>query len=163
MRSSLLWPIRPVLAASFAVALAIASVPLNNPRVRALGELLKCQCGCPYTVSSCDMRNCHFADPVRAELLKMVEAGMSEKEILGVFETRHGKHILTRPPAEGFYLIGWVMPFAGLGLGLTLIVLLLQRYLKRRQTAPALPGAAPESPELARYREKIEKDLAGLE
>jgi cytochrome c-type biogenesis protein CcmH/NrfF len=107
------------------------------------------------------MQNCHFAEPARAELLKMVESGMTEKQILDVFEKRYGKLILTRPPAEGFYLLGWVMPFAGLGLGLTFILLLLQRYLNRRRAA--LSGAAAESAELARYRERIERDLSRFE
>jgi cytochrome c-type biogenesis protein CcmH/NrfF len=163
MRNSLPRPNRLALGALLTVALAMGSVPLNNPRVRSLGELLKCQCGCPYTVSSCDMQNCHFAEPVREELLKMVESGMTEKQILDVFEKRYGKLILTRPPAEGFYLLGWVMPFVGLGLGLTVIVLLLQRYMSRRQATAAAAGPVQETPELSRYREQIEKDLSDLE
>lgn len=147
-----------------AVSLLQSSVPLADPRVRTLGELLMCQCGCGASVTSCNMINCHFADPAREDLLRMVEAGMDEKQVMDAFVGKYGKIVLRKPPAEGFYLIGWVMPFVGVAGGLALLWLILQNYLSRRpKAAPSGAPAVPETPELARYREKIEKDLADLE
>jgi cytochrome c-type biogenesis protein CcmH/NrfF len=148
--------------------LLTGSVPMQNPRVRSVGELLSCQCGCGASLSSCNMQNCHSAGPLRAELLRMVEAGVSDDQILATFEREYGKIILRKPPAEGFYLIGWVMPFVGLGGGLALIWFILQRYIARRPAAAAAGtsiavGAEPDSPELARYRERIEKELSDME
>jgi cytochrome c-type biogenesis protein CcmH len=149
------------LAALMSAALLTGSVPLQNPRVRSLGELLTCQCGCNYSISSCNMQGCHFADPARARLLQMVEAGVSDEQILATFEREYGKVILRQPPAKGFYLISWIMPFAGLGAGLALLWLILRRYLgPRPAAATASAAAAPDSPALARYRERIEKDMA---
>jgi cytochrome c-type biogenesis protein CcmH/NrfF len=107
------------------------------------------------------MQNCHSSGPVREELLKMVEAGMSDEQILATFEREYGKVILRQPPATGFYLISWIMPFAGLGAGLALLWLILRRYLGPRPAAASASAAAvPDSPDLARYRERIEKDMA---
>jgi cytochrome c-type biogenesis protein CcmH/NrfF len=141
------------LATLMSAALLTGSVPLQNPRVRSLG--------CNYSISSCNMQGCHFADPARARLLQMVEAGVSDEQILATFEREYGKVILRQPPAKGFYLISWIMPFAGLGAGLALLWLILRRYLgPRPAAATASAAAAPDSPALARYRERIEKDMA---
>src|ERR1039458_10858138 len=102
------------LAPLLSAALLTGSVPLQNPRVRSLGELLTCQCGCNYSISSCNMQGCHFADPARARLLQMVEAGVSDEQILATFGREYGKVILRQPPAQGFYLISWIMRLAGL-------------------------------------------------
>lgn len=149
--------------------LLTGSVPLENPRVRSIGELLSCQCGCGSSVTSCNMMNCHSSGPLREELLKMVEAGVSDEQILATFEQEYGKIILRKPPAQGFYLISWIMPFVGLGGGLAVIWFVLQRILARRPAAAAAggisadAGAEPDSPELARYRERIEKELSEMD
>jgi cytochrome c-type biogenesis protein CcmH/NrfF len=146
--------------------LLTGSVPLQNPRVRSIGELLSCQCGCGSSVTSCNMMNCHSAGPLRERVLAMVEAGVSDDEILATLEKEYGKIILRKPPAEGFYLISWVMPFIGLGGGLALVWFVLQRYMAKRPAtagASAGAGAEPDSPELARYRERIEKDLSDMD
>jgi len=157
------WRSRLLLAGLLAFTLAHGATPLTNQRVRQLGEMLHCMCGCNSSVTSCNMINCHFADPVRHKLLTLVEQGASDKDIFAEMETAYGKAILRQPPSEGFYLMGWVMPFAGLAAGLGVIVLIIRFYLGRRP-AVAAAGAAPEdSPELARYKERIEKDLANLD
>jgi cytochrome c-type biogenesis protein CcmH/NrfF len=156
------------LVALLSCVLLTGSVPMQNPRVRSVGELLTCQCGCNYSVASCNMQSCHFADPMRVRLLQMVEAGVSDDQILATLEKEYGKIILRKPPAEGFYLISWIMPFAGLGGGLAFVWFILQRYKAKPAitavagTSPG-SGAEPDSPELARYRERIEKDLSDMD
>ena len=51
------------------------------------------------------------------------------------------------------------MPYFGLGAGLALIWFILQRYMGKR-TASASGAEAVDSPELARYRERIEREMA---
>jgi cytochrome c-type biogenesis protein CcmH len=143
------------------MALLTGSVPLQNPHVRTVGELLTCQCGCGASITSCNMMNCHFAEPARERLLKLVEAGATDEQILAAFEKDYGKSILRQPPAQGFDLLAWVMPFAGLGAGLVLVWLVLQHYMKRRPAAATV--AVGESDELKRYRERIEKELADMD
>lgn len=151
-----------------AFAMAHGSTPLTNARVRQLGEMLHCMCGCNASVTSCNMINCHFSDPVRHKLLTMVDAGKSDSEIFSQLEGEYGKQILRKPPAEGFYMLGWVMPFAGAAVGLGIVLLIIKFYLNRRPapvaaSAAGPTGAAPETPELAQYKDRIEKDLADLD
>ena len=163
-------PLRNKLAlvALLSGVLLTGSVPLENPRVRTLGELFSCQCGCGSSVTSCNMMHCESSGPLRERLLKMVEAGVSDEEILATFQRDYGKIILRKPPAEGFYLISWVMPFIGLAAGLAFVWFILQRIKAKRPATEAAGASAsvsiePDSPELARYRERIEKDLADME
>ena len=156
------------LVALLSGVLLTGSVPLQNPRVRSIGELLSCQCGCGSSVTSCNMMNCHSAGPLRERVLSMVEAGVSDDQILATLEKEYGKIVLRKPPTQGFYLISWVMPFIGLGGGLALVWFMLQRYMaKRPATATAgtsvQAGIEPDSPELARYRDRIEKDLSDMD
>lgn len=156
------WRARVLLVGLLAFALAHGATPLTNQRVRQLGEMLHCMCGCNSSVTSCNMINCHFADPVRHRLLTLVEQGAADKDIFAEMESTYGKAVLRQPPTEGFYLMSWVMPFAGLAAGLGVIVLLIRFYFGRRPAAVAV-GTATEPPELARYKERIEKDLADLD
>lgn len=154
--------IRTALLALAAAAWCVAqgTQPLANPRVRALGDQLLCMCGCGASVTSCNMLHCHFSDPAREKLLTMVNAGMSDSDIFGAFVKEYGTQILLKPPAEGFNIVGYLMPFAGILIGLGIVWLVIQRFRK-----PLAVAAGPEidPATLARYQERIEKDLEKLD
>ena len=141
------------------------TVPLSNERVRRLGDMLKCKCGCNASITGCNMINCHFADPVRMELLRLVDAGASDDNIFASIQATHGKDIMLKPPSDtGFYMMGWAMPFAVLAGGLGFLYLVLQSYRRRRPLTAAGADAVPEaSPDLAKYQSRIDKDLSDLE
>lgn len=155
--------LRSKLLLGFVLALFLAhgATPLANPRVRELGNLFMCQCGCFASVTECNMINCHFSDPVREKLLAMVEAGKSDQEVIDAIVAEHGIKILRKPPAEGFFLSAYIMPFAAAGAGLAVIYLVLKSYIRKRPVAAA--AGAPDSPELARYRDQIEKEMSDLD
>ncbi len=155
------WQSRILAAFVAALFLAHGATPLSNDRVRALGNMLHCKCGCHASVTECNMLQCHFSDPVRQELLTMVEAGRSNDDILDTMVGKHGKDVLRKPPAEGFYMLSYAMPYVGLAAGLALIGLLLRFYLRRRPAAALAAGEA--SPELNRYQAQIDKDLSDLD
>jgi cytochrome c-type biogenesis protein CcmH len=141
------------------LSFAQSGSPLTNPEVRRIGEQLLCLCGCGSTVTSCNMQHCHFSDPAREKLLTMVNAGMGEKEILAAFVKENGLRVLVKPPAEGFNLVGWVMPVVGLAAGFAVVWFVIRRF---RRPAPA--GAPPvDDAVLARYQQRIDRDLDRLE
>jgi len=142
-----------------AAVLMLAQNPLENPRVRALGEQLLCLCGCGSSVTSCNMLHCHFSEPVRKQLLSMVQAGMSDSDIIASFVKDHGPRILMKPPAEGFNLVGWVMPFVALAAGLALLWFFIKRFHKPLPAA----GPEPDAATLARYQERIDKEMESLD
>ena len=151
------------LAVLLSAALMQGTVPLTNERVRRLGDQLQCKCGCYASITGCNMINCHFSDPVRTALLTAIEAGKSDDEIMAQMVQTYGKDILLRPPAEGFYLLSYVMPFVTLAGGGGLLYFVLRRYLKKRPAAEGPGQVVEESADLARYRSRIDKDLSDME
>jgi cytochrome c-type biogenesis protein CcmH len=143
-----------------ALCLGQGGKPLENPRVRQLGEQLVCLCGCGSSVTSCNMLQCHFSEPAREQLLAMVSAGMPDQAIFDAFVQKYGKQVLMRPPAEGFNLLGYLMPFIGILLGLALVWWLIQRF--RRPLAVAA-GPQLDDAALEHYRARIDKDLEKLD
>jgi cytochrome c-type biogenesis protein CcmH/NrfF len=148
------WKTSLLLVAAAALLLGDGGTPLENPRVRQLGDQLACLCGCGSSVTSCNMLHCHFSEPARQKLLTMVKAGMSDSDIFASFVRDYGPRILLKPPAEGFNLLGWVMPFVALALGLAVVWWFIQRIRK-----PLPAGPQPDPVTLAR----VEKDLEDFE
>ncbi|HEY1205040.1 MAG: cytochrome c-type biogenesis protein CcmH [Bryobacteraceae bacterium] len=142
------------------LSLAQSTTPLANPRVRRLGDQLMCLCGCGATVTSCNMLGCSHSKPAREKLLAMVNAGMSDSAILDAFVKEYGVQILVRPPAQGFNLLGYVMPFIGIALGLVFVWWAIKRFRK-----PLAVAAGPELDDatFAAYQAQIEKDLEKLD
>ncbi len=130
-------------------------------RIYAIGEKLKCQCSCPYTLGSCNMLNCEFRTPTNAQIRRDLEAGLSEEAILAKLTQQYGTQILAYPPARGFNLLAWVMPFVALLLGIFVVRYIVLHWRKPAVAATAAPAAGAPIPE--RYRERIEKDLADWE
>ncbi len=149
-----------LLLAAVAVGLGQTGTPLANPEVRRLGEGLRCMCGCSYTITSCNMLNCHWVEPARRKLAAMVDKGMSDAAIYEEFVRENGRVILTKPPSDGFNAVGWVMPYAALAAGLAAIAWFLKRLMRPAAIGPPVDI---DSEEYARYRERIEKDLSGLD
>jgi cytochrome c-type biogenesis protein CcmH/NrfF len=149
LRSSLL------ILATATLLLGQGGIPLENARVRRLGDQLSCLCGCGSSVTSCNMLHCEFSGPAREKLLSMVNAGFSDSQILATFEREYGPRILLKPPAEGFNLLGWVMPFIGIAAGLAMV----WWFIKRLRRPLAVAGPEPDPALLAR----IERDLEDLD
>jgi cytochrome c-type biogenesis protein CcmH/NrfF len=156
---------RALKSALLAVVLAAATLaqsgsPLTDPNVRRVGEMLLCLCGCGSTVTSCNMQHCHFSDPARVKIRQMVQAGMSDKEILDAFVKENGLKVLVKPPTEGFNLLGWIMPVVGFAAGLAFVWLVIRHF---RRPAPAPAGPPVDDALLARYQERIDRDLEKLD
>jgi cytochrome c-type biogenesis protein CcmH/NrfF len=89
-----------------------------------------------------------------------VNAGMPDAAILDAFVKEYGPQVLVKPPARGFNLLGYLMPFAAIAAGLGFVWWVIKRFRK--------PVAAPAGPELdaatlAGYQARIEKDLETLD
>jgi cytochrome c-type biogenesis protein CcmH len=147
------------------VGISIAQTPDSSltPAVARVGSKLACLCGtCRNTVSTCPMLHCHYSEPGRERINKMAQEGKSDEEIIQAFVRETGIQALAVPPATGFNLLVWIMPWVAIALGLLVITWFVRRYTARRAVqAPAGTEMDPEV--LSRYRENIEKDLSTLE
>ena len=97
------------------------------------------------------------AAAIRRQIVEQLAAGRTPEQVRAYFVARYGEWILLAPRREGFNLLVWVVPFAGLAVGLILVALLVVRWTRR--SAPA----APTPPVDATVRERIAKELAELE
>lgn len=149
-----------LLLALAAASLAQTASQLQTDAIRRVGDKLACLCGtCNNTVATCQMIECHFSKPAKQRIAALVGQGKSDQEIIDLFVGEYGKRVLAAPPAEGFNLLGWVMPFVAIAAGLVMIWLFIQRF--RKPAVAKVPAAGDEV--LSRYQERIEKDLEKLD
>jgi cytochrome c-type biogenesis protein CcmH/NrfF len=136
------------------------STQLLTPEIRRVGDRLACKCGaCNNTVATCQMLECHYTHPARQKIATLQSGGMSDDKIVDTFVQESGLSALAAPPTEGFHLLGYLMPFLAIGLGLAAIGLYFRHFQKTATAAG--PALSPQIDE--RYRQKIEKDMADLE
>lgn len=142
------------------VPLSAQEEPDSEAAFKEISHELVCQCGCNSVLHVCAMQGCHSATPMREEIREQLVAGVSKEAIVASFVERYGLKILSAPPASGFHLSAWIMPFAVLVGG----AFVLRRVLKswKKETARAQDVAAP--PEISsEQRARIEEELKDIE
>jgi len=148
-----------ILFVALAAALSQTASEKPSASVLRVGNRLKCQCGCGDSVSTCDMLDCGFSKPAKLRIAQMQAVGMSDDQIIQAFIRDYGQGVYLAPPSP----FGWIVPYAGAGLGLVIVWLVLRKY--RKPTVAAAPAGDLEidDPDLLKYKSQIEKDLADLE
>ena len=144
-----------------AVCLPQTATQLVTPEIRRVGDKLACKCGvCNNTVATCQMLECHYSLPARQKIATLQQQGQSDDTILAGFVKESGISALSSPPAEGFNILGYLMPIIGIVAGLGAILLFLKKSKQNR-----IPATVPplDNELLARYKERIDKDMAKLE
>jgi cytochrome c-type biogenesis protein CcmH/NrfF len=148
-----------ILAAMLAVA-ALAQTASEKPSVdvRRVGARLACQCGCKDSVATCSMLECHFSKPAKERIAQLQSVGMSDQQIVQAFMRDYGAGIYLAPPNA----FGWIVPYASVGVGLVVIWMFIKRYRKPKPLTE-VGSMEIDDPELAKYKDQIERDLANLE
>ncbi len=153
-----------LLAGGAAYAQEVKTTDPQTLQIHEIGRELKCQCGCPYTVSDCNMLYCHFRDPVNTEIGEMLDAGMSAGPIINALIEKYGKELSTQPPPEGFGAVGWAMPFVALAIGFIVTPFVVRRWRKNQLAAEAANPSPELDPEtVKRIEAEIERDLSQFE
>lgn len=106
---------------------------VERERFRSLTEELRCpKCQNQNIADS----NAPIATDLRREIFRMLEEGRSDKEIVDFLVMRYGDFVMYKPPLDSRTWLLWYGPFALLGLGaLVLMVLVLRR--RKVEAAPA--------------------------
>jgi cytochrome c-type biogenesis protein CcmH len=106
------------------------------------------------------MLECHYSLPARQKIAALQQQGQSDDAIVATFVKESGISALSSPPAEGFNRLGYLMPIFGVIAGLVAIFLFMKRSKHK-----AVPATMPQLDNelLARYRDRIDKDMAKLE
>jgi cytochrome c-type biogenesis protein CcmH len=140
------------------VALAQTASEKPSVDVRRVGARLQCQCGCKDSVATCSMLECHFSKPAKERIAQMQSVGMSDEQIVQAFIRDYGMAVFLATPNAW----GWIVPYAVAGLGMALCVLFVRKYYKPKVMTD-LGEIEADDPELAKYKEQIEKDTANLD
>jgi cytochrome c-type biogenesis protein CcmH len=140
------------------VLVAPAAASEQHPTLGELeGELM-----CPTCKSSLDQSTSPIADRIRRFVTARIAAGDTKSEIKAKLVEQFGPAVLAEPSKEGFNLLAWVLPFAGLGGGALVMGALVWRWSRGRDPAPAVAGApvAGLDPDLER---RVDEELARFE
>ncbi len=126
-----------------------------------LSSKMACLCSCGATIKSCPHEKCSFSVPVRKEIRRMIETGLSRDEIKAELVSSHGEAILALPEFKGFNVMAWVTPFILIlivGYG---IVALVRNWSSIRQPERAEDSGAGRAEEndplLKRMRSELER------
>ena len=138
-------------------SLSQVSADPNPQALRQVTSQILCTCGCSnMLVSSCE---CSKAAEMTKEAAALLDEGKSEKEVLATFEKEYGPTVLAAPQAQGFNLIGWIMPFIALGMG-SLVVAVVYRRLKSPPPPVEADSALAESAVTDEHlRQQLDEEL----
>lgn len=143
--------------------LALASPALaseENPTQAELeGELI-----CPVCATTLDQSNAPIAQRMKRFVAARIAAGDTKSEIKDELVAQFGPGVLAAPPKKGFDLLAWVLPLLALGLGAAVIGVLVVRWSRSRESAPAFSPEANGRAELDPVLEKrLDDELARFE
>lgn len=131
----------------------------TEARFSKLGGKLMCTCGCAQMLMGCDHVGCPSRGEEMDRLRSSVASGLDDAAILDSFVAQYGTVVLSAPPAKGFDLVAWIMPFAVAGVALIGTILLVRHWAKNqpRLAADGIPSPAQAVAEDA-MRERIRRE-----
>jgi cytochrome c-type biogenesis protein CcmH len=146
---------RALVAALLLVALAagagLAAAPVSEETVHEIAAQLRCVVCQSLSVADSPSET---ANQMRGIIRERLAAGETPEQVTAYFVEKYGLWILLSPPRQGFNLLVWVVPFAGLAAGLIFVLLLVRRWSRR---PPPTPG--PSRPDEA-MRARISREMA---
>ncbi len=135
------------------LASGAAAAAVSEDAVHEVAAQLRCVVCQSLSVADSPSETAHqMKDIIREHLA----AGETPEQVRAYFVEKYGTWILLSPPRQGFNLLVWVVPFAGLGLGLVLVLIVVRRWSRR----PAAPAAPPLDPAM---RARIRREMAERE
>jgi cytochrome c-type biogenesis protein CcmH len=144
-----------VLAAAVATAPA-AGRPVSEDEVHAVAAQLRCVVCQNLSVADSPSET---ARQMRELVRERLAAGDSREQVLGFFVERYGTWVLLAPPARGFSLLLWVLPFVALVLGLATAAAVARRWARASGEARA-PVPEISDAMRARIRAELERPEA---
>ena len=88
---------------------------------------------------------------LRELVRRKIFSGETKEQIVRYFVEVYGREVLPKPPAEGFYLTAWLLPFGGLLAGFGVVFVLVRAWTKR-------PDDAEQSEERGEVPQKAATD-----
>jgi cytochrome c-type biogenesis protein CcmH len=151
-----------LLAVVLALSLGQSPPPADLEReARAIDATLVAPCCFRQEVS---VHQSAAADEVRRDVRARLTAGQTREQIIDAYVSRYGKRILVEPPAVGFDLMLYIMPFVMLIASLAFVTMVLRRFT--RISSPNTPASASDGPAAcaeASVEDRIDDELRDLD
>lgn len=103
----------------------------DTQEYKKINSSLACQCGCGLLVSVCTMESCMCVG-VRQEVGEMLDEGYEPDAIKQAMVTTYGEQILAAPPKSGFNLSAYILPFAFLILGGSVLYSIITKWIPEK-------------------------------
>jgi cytochrome c-type biogenesis protein CcmH/NrfF len=130
----------------------------DSARFKDLGHRMMCACGCSQILLECNHVGCTYSDKMRDQLQAALDKGNNDDLILQGFVQDYGPTVIAAPTATGFNRVAWIMPFAGLAFGITLVVYVVRSWKNRPTPALADGITIPHGSELDEFLRKARKE-----
>lgn len=143
-----------LLALALVAALGLgAAAPVSEEAVHEVAANLRCVVCQSLSVADSPSET---ARQMREIVRERLAAGETPEQVTAFFVERYGDWILLAPPRRGFTLLVWVVPFAGLAVGLIVVAVAVRRW--SRSAAGRSTEGTPQVD--AATRERIRREMA---
>jgi cytochrome c-type biogenesis protein CcmH/NrfF len=128
----------------------------NNARYDNLGGKIMCTCGCGQMLLKCNHVGCPNSAKMIQQLRTQVASSNDDEAVLNFFRTEWGVTTVVEPAHHGFELLAWILPFAGLAVGVVLLVLVVRKWSSR--PGQAATADVPLDPHLEALRARARQE-----
>jgi len=141
-------------------AAVICLLGAGDPATRfsEIGHQMMCICGCNQILLECNHVGCPSSDGMRNELMAAVTRGESDSLVEQGFVQKYGPTVLAAPTTTGFNRTAWIVPFAALGLGFIVVVIVIRGWRNGPPSAPTGGASSRHSAELEQFRDQAGKE-----
>lgn len=138
------------------MAVLLMGADNQEARYQKLGGKIMCTCGCAEMLLQCDHVGCPNSDRMTHELRANVQTISNDEQVLDWFRSTWGVAAVVEPRTHGFELLAWILPAAGLGLGLLLVIVLIRSWKMR--PAPIAAADLNLAPDLEALRDRARRE-----
>ena len=138
------------------MALLLMGADNQEARYQKLGSKIMCTCGCAQMLLQCNHVGCPNSDRMTHQLRANVQTMSNDEQVLDWFRSTWGVLAVVEPRTHGFELLAWVLPAAGLGMGLLAVVVVIRKW--RLRPVPVDMADINLGPELESMRARARKE-----
>jgi cytochrome c-type biogenesis protein CcmH len=142
-----------LVAAILVLTSAAGAAPVSDEAVAQIASQLRCVVCQNLSVADSPSE---MARQMREVIRERLAQGETPEQVLAYFVDKYGEWVLLSPRTQGFTLLVWVLPFAGLFAGLGVVLLVTLRWSRRPSEArePLAPADRERlRAELERFKE----------
>ncbi len=141
------------------LALVVAAQAAAS-EVRPAAAELESELVCPVCETTLDTSDAPVARRMKAYIRGRIAAGDTKSEIKAQLVEQFGTAVLAVPPRKGFDLVAWLLPLAGLGVGVAAVGALAWRWSRVRADGREGDEGEPLDPALER---RLDAELENYE